>query len=302
MIYGNTTSYRGTQAENYASLANYLSVDITGQHIAPTGHAINPVPVTENERIPDIDEVIEAQLFAARLVSHTSTHIPLLDPTPAKALSDQIITRGQRFCSRAIRGLNEAGIDTQNPFEMLLALRRLGGRRLEALFGEKPKTTRSDIAEEVVDMARAHLARVPAAQRAALGKIGPRIVTATTDVHEHGKLVLDAVLGQAGAKIIDGGTSAEPHALAALAIQHRAEAVALSTYNGIALSYYKALRQHLGKTIPVLIGGRLNQVPDTSNTSLPVDVGAELATAGAIVCREIEDAVPAILRALEEKT
>ena len=62
------------------------------------------------------------------------------------------------------------------------------------------------------------------------------------------------------------------------------------------------MRSHLGKSIPVLIGGRLNQVPETSNTSLPVDVGDELAAAGAIVCREIEDAVPALLNILEETT
>jgi len=41
-------------------------------------------------------------------------------------------------------------------------------------------------------------------------------------------------------------------------------------------------------------------VPDNSNTSLPVDVGDRLAAAGAIVCREIEDAVPALLNALKE--
>ena len=302
MIYGNTTSYRGTREENFASLASYLSIDIAGQLIAPTGHAINPVPVTENERIPDVDEVIEAQLFAARLATHEARHMPLFDPAPARALAAQIVAGGRAFFDKAIAGLTQAGIDTDNPFEMLLALRRLGGRRLEVLFGAKHDVTRSDIAEEVAEMAHAHLARVPANHRAALAKASPRVVTATTDVHEHGKLVLDEVLSKAGAQIIDGGTSAEPHALAALALRERADAIALSTYNGIALSYYKALRGHAGKSIPVLIGGRLNQIPDTSNTSLPVDVGDQLAAAGAIVCREIEDAVPALLASVKETT
>lgn len=302
MIYGNTTSYRGTREENFASLASYLSVDVAGQRIAPTGHAINPVPVSENERIPDVDEVIEAQLFAARLAAHEARHMPLLDASPARALAAQIVAGGQAFFDKAIAGLTEASIDTGCPFQMLLALRRLGGRRLEALFGAKQAATRSDIAEEVGEMAHAHLARVPADHRAALAKAAPRIVTATTDVHEHGKLVLDEVLSRAGAQLIDGGTSAEPQALAALALHEGADAIALSTYNGIALSYYNALRSHLGKSIPVLIGGRLNQVPETSNTSLPVDVGDQLAAAGAIVCREIEDAVPALLTSVKETT
>lgn len=302
MIYGNTTSYRGTAAENFASLASYLRIDIAGQRLAPTGHAINPVPVTENERIPDVDEVIEAQLFAARLATHEARHMPLLDASPARALVAQIVAGGRSFFDKAIAGLTQAGIDTANPFEMLLALRRLGGRRLETLFGTKHEATRSDIAEEVAEMAHTHLDRVPQTLRATLAAARPSVVTATTDVHEHGKLVLDEVLGQAGAEIIDGGTSAEPHALAAIALNEGADAIALSTYNGIALSYFKALRECLGNSIPVLIGGRLNQIPDASNTSLPVDVGDELAAAGAIVCREIEDAVPALLTSLKETT
>jgi hypothetical protein len=83
-------------------------------------------------------------------------------------------------------------------------------------------------------------------------------------------------------------------------VDEQVDAIALSTYNGVAMSYYNALREQVGNQIPVLIGGRLNQVPDSSNTSLPVDVGDQLTAAGALVCREIEDAVPALLRALKE--
>ncbi|OQY84794.1 MAG: hypothetical protein B6D41_15105, partial [Chloroflexi bacterium UTCFX4] len=47
MVYGNTTIYLEGEAENYANLASYLLVDILAQKILPTGHAINPIPVTE---------------------------------------------------------------------------------------------------------------------------------------------------------------------------------------------------------------------------------------------------------------
>ena len=40
--------------------------------------------------------------------------------------------------------------------------------------------------------------------------------------------------------------------------------------------------------VPVFIGGKLNRVPDGSNTSLPVDIGGDLARCGAIVCSTIE--------------
>lgn len=300
MIYGNTTSYRGSPQENFASLSAYLRIDIAGQLLQPTGHAINPVPVTENQRIPDVDEVIEAQLFAARLAEHQRRHMPLLDEAPARALADRIVAGGRLFFDNAIRHLAAAGIATDNPFEMLLAIRRLGGRRLEAMCATGGDRIPSDIAEEVAEMADVHLSRVPVADRRALAGLDVRVVTAATDVHEHGKLVLDEVLSSAGATLIDGGTSTEPRALAATVVQEDADAIALSTYNGVAMSYYNALREHVGKQIPILIGGRLNQVPDSSNTSLPVDVGDQLTASGALVCREVEDAVPALLKALKE--
>ena len=70
--------------------------------------------------------------------------------------------------------------------------------------------------------------------------------------------------------------------------------MAISTYNGVALDYYTALRT-CGITVPILIGGRLNQIPAGSNSSLPVDVGDELAQAGAIVCRSAADLAPHLM-------
>ena len=40
--------------------------DIMAQRLCPTGHGINPVPVTENQRIPDISEIVDAQLYLGR--------------------------------------------------------------------------------------------------------------------------------------------------------------------------------------------------------------------------------------------
>ena len=41
--------------------------------------------------------------------------------------------------------------------------------------------------------------------------------------------------------------------------------------------------------LPVFAGGRLNQIPRDSNTSLPVDVTPELRARGAIPCARVEE-------------
>lgn len=50
--------------------------------------------------------------------------------------------------------------------------------------------------------------------------------------------------------------------------------------------------------LPVLIGGKLNQIPDASNTGLPVDVTAKIAALGATPCAGLDDMLPALRKLL----
>lgn len=308
MIYGNTLAYRGGEAQNWASLAGYLAIDILGQHLEPTGHAINPVPISENRRIPDVEEVVAAQLFADRLVEAAEGWRPLVDPAEADAVAALLLQGGHAFKERVLAGLAEIGIDTGDAVELLLALKRLGGKRLEALFGPgaaaeaEPRGRRPLVrATTFVELARAAgavLAGIDPAERRAVAAGGLTALVATTDVHEHGKLLVEQVFEGLGVAAFDGGVATDPDDLAEAALVQGVDLVALSTYNGIALAYVEALQRELsarGLAIPVLVGGRLNQIPEGSNSSLPVEVAGELAAAGATVCPTVEAALPALL-------
>ena len=310
MIYGNTTSYLGTPAENYASLAGYLSIDIEGLKRWPTGHAINPVPVTENERIPDIAEIVDAQLFSARLEDMVEERLGLTDPRPAEAVAAQLVQGARQFKDKVFKGLSEAGIDTTDAFELLLALKRIGARRLERMFGPGRATEQggraplvaSPVIEELEENCKSVLGKLDGTSVEKLMQCKLRVLTATTDVHEHGKQLIDRLLQELGVEIVDGGVSVDPDQVAALAAEENCDAVAMSTYNGVALSYARDLLAEFkirGLELPVLIGGRLNQIPDQTNSSLPVDVTAQLAGLGLIICEKADDLVEGLLRATE---
>jgi len=305
MVYGNTTSYRGQPAQNGASLASYLMVDALGQRLWPSGHAINPVPVTENERIPEVQEVIEAQLFAGRLIEQSAGWPGLIDPEAVGRLTARLRAGAGRFRAALWAGLAEAGVDCTDAFAVLLALRRMGGRRIEAAYGAGLPDARAiggrvpvvpaTILTEIAEMSHAALAGTDPALHPNVR--GLRVLVATSDVHEHGKMLIDEMLRQLGAEALDGGTSTDPGPLAALAEALRPDAIAISTYNGVALAYYQALKAALaarGLALPVLIGGRLNQIPEGSNSSLPMDVGDMLTAEGAVVCRAAADLLPAL--------
>ena len=318
MVYGNTTIFVASEVENYANLASYLLVDIVAQRSRPTGHGLNPVPVSEAVHIPEIDEIVDAHLFANRLVRRAEGYEALFDLEAADSVADQLVEAGQRFKERVLGGLAEAGIDTANPFELLLAIRRIGARRLEELFG--PGEPREDPLRQATVVTRVPV--VPATTVAALEARGEGLVDSLsppdqeavrragftacvtcTDVHEYGKILVEAVLRQLGVEVVDAGVSADPDAVADRALAAGADFVAVSTYSGVALDYIQALRQEMaraGLDLPIFVGGKLNQIMDDGPSSRPVDVTGELRALGALVCHRVEDMLEELAKMAQE--
>jgi methylmalonyl-CoA mutase cobalamin-binding subunit len=315
MVYGNTTAYREKvpEAFNYARLGRYLGLDIAAQRLLPSGHAVNPVPVTEAERIPDVDEVIDAQLFALSLIdadAETEAAELALDLAAADALADRLVAGGTAFRDAVLAGLAGAGLRTDDPLELLLALRRVGPKRLEELYGPgvpdpaaprgRQPTVVAPPVKELARLAARTVGGLSAAERTRLAAAGLSVCVAATDVHEYGKLLVETALGEAGVRPLDGGVHAEPERLVAQAKEAGASAIAISTYNGIALDYLRAVRRaadDAGLRVPLFVGGKLNQVPAESNSGLPVDVRSELRAAGAVPLDDVES----LLRALAER-
>mgnify|MGYP003627709414 FL=1 len=313
MIYGATMGYRGDDVENYAALAGYLSTDILSQHLLPSGHAINPVPVTENSRIPDISEVIDAQRFAIRLLDSFAGMEKLIDTSAIDRLTDRLVDGARRFHSNLMTGLTSAGYDTSDPFEMLLALRRIGGRRLEELFGAgapdpaaahgrrpvAPSPTLTAI-ERMVDR---ELEDIDPELLRAIPTMEINAIVASTDVHEHGKHFVEAAWRRVGINTLDGGVSVDADDLARTAMAEGVNVIAISTYNGVASAFARQVADCLpeGPARPlILIGGRLNEIADSSNTSLPRQVEAELEALGVVPCANLSDALLAIDRHLNK--
>ena len=301
MIYGNTTAFGTDDLQNYASLAGYLTVDVLAQQTRPTGHALNPVPVTEAVRIPEIEEIVDAHVFANRLIERVKQFETLFDVDATEGTTNEIVAGGYRFRERVFAGLVDAGVDIENPVELLLALRRIGAKRLEEVFGPgSPDATKLRGRAPIVQATT--ITELEANALRCVANLDPSLVAniraaslkgcvATTDVHEYGKILVESVLRALGVNVVDAGVSTDPERLAERARSGGADFIALSTYNGVALDYIRSLNESMrraGLDIPIFIGGKLNQIPTGSNTSLPVDVSEELESAGAVSCATVE--------------
>jgi methylmalonyl-CoA mutase cobalamin-binding subunit len=313
MVYGNTMIYVEDETENYANLGSYLLVDIVAQQLLPSGHGLNPVPVTEAMRIPEIIEIVEAHTFANRLIQRAVGFEALFDIEKVDVVTRQLIEGGRLFKQRVLDGLLEAGIDISNPLEMLLAIRRLGARRLETYFGPgEPAPDQIHQREPLVKTTTLASLENQAAEivktmqdmdkQAIAGKNWIACVTCT-DVHEYGKLLVESVLRKLGIKIVDAGVSVDVDDVARIVKEEMVDFLAISTYNGVAFEYLKALRAEMMRdqvNIPIFIGGKLNQIMDDSSNSLPVDVSDDLEELGGLVCHRVEDMLERLLEMTRE--
>lgn len=310
MIFGNTVSYQSDAAANYASLASYLLADLVALGRNHTGHAINPVPVTENIRIPDVEEIFDAQMFAARLSELAAQQSAVVNFDEVDRVADKLVEGGRIFADNVLKGLANRGVEISDPAALMLAIRRLGARNMEQLWGsgrtgQPPAATTNFFVPADWVQALDELAETWSAANCGLLQDAQtlRIVVGTTDVHEHGAYLVRNAAEKIGLEVIDAGVAIDAEDLVETAVANGADLIAISTYNGVGLQYAEAVQRALkqdDRNIPVLIGGKLNKIADNSNTDLPIDVTEEIRATGAIPCADLDDMIP-VLKALTEQ-
>lgn len=123
------------EAESYAALAAYLSADMAPLHWAPSELALIPKPDKEARRIPTANKIIDAHLFSHKLAERLEATWDDEPPSHISKLADQLVENGKLFFDNTMLSISSLGYNTEDPFEMLLALRRIGAAELGRAFG-----------------------------------------------------------------------------------------------------------------------------------------------------------------------
>lgn len=299
MFFGNTLSFSADFSDNRGIVAEYMLWDIMTQLTCPTGHGLLSIPVTEAIRVPSVDEIIDAQIFARRIEKAARRMRPFFDLAPARKFAERVVTNGKKVFDAALRGLGEAGVDTSDPVQMLFVLKMLGPSVFEAAFGagspdeayahgRKPVIP-NDVFENSEALVTQHLALFTLdSSRKVLS--GRKILLASTDVHEHAIFVLKRLLSEAGADVFNMGSERNPGEIAEQAAIERPDALFISTHNGMALEYTHRLLDEMTERnldTAVVLGGVLNQKVD--GKEMPVDVTEELRKLNVEIAGSIEE-------------
>jgi methylmalonyl-CoA mutase cobalamin-binding subunit len=299
MIYGDTLSFTADYNINRGLVSEYLLWDIMAQLQCPTGHAVLPLPVTEALRVPAAEEIAEAQILGRRAEETARRLLPHMDFSAAHDFSNKIVSTGKKIFDNALTGLKEADVDVEDPIQLLYVLKKLGPAIFEEMFGAgklNPAFARGRmpvIPTDVYELSNAHVEKYRSMFSSSRSKDmlhGRRILIASTDVHEHAIMVIHQLLAEAGAEMINIGAETNPDQVVAAARDNNAEAVLISTHNGMALDYARRLKDEMVQeeiNIPVVIGGILNQ--KVEDQALPVNVANKIKELDFLPCPRLEN-------------
>lgn len=299
MFFGDTISFSRDFDKNRGLVAEYLTWDIMTQLECPTGHAVLSMPVTEAVRVPSIEEIIEAQVFARRIEESARRMHRHFDFTEAKAFASLVCKGGRRVYENAMAGLSDAGVDVTDPVQMLYVLKQLGPSNFEESFGagnmdeSAPRRRRAIAPNDVFVESDRRISdeskwfKSPEINSAIKSK---HFLLASTDVHEHALYVIGSIIRGCGGNVTDIGPEKNPDDVAEACMNSGANVLMISTHNGMALEYARLLLEELEERnvrIPVIMGGVLNQ--KVEDLTMPVDVDDELASLGIRPSRNLKD-------------
>jgi methylmalonyl-CoA mutase cobalamin-binding domain/chain len=306
-IHGDTIGNDADLEANYGTMsADVLFMKVT-DHRYKIGAAVKAVPVTEAIRVPSWQEISAVHAVNRRLEQYVPTMERTIDWSFIEAQRDILVQGGRRFFGALMSGMAAGRINTADPLEFLLALKKLGAVRAEEYFGAGdvdafyPRGRRPVFQTDLLQRTLAekdHVVEQLEANNSTEALTGMRIVVASTDVHELAVLLLCTALAAAGAEVIDFGISRDPEDIAKAATETAAHAVAVTTHNGVARSFSTRLlselaAQGMSQTV-VSMGGVLNE--DEEGSDIPVDVRADLLAMGVLAPPTIGELIDELAR------
>ncbi len=281
-IQGDTISHTDDFKLNFAAVSvDVLTTKAVCIHYGIAAGVI-AVPVTETTRIPSWEEVAEIHAVNRRLEDYLPAMERFIDWRAIETEADRLVVAGRRVFENCIDAMSATGVDVGEPLQVLLAAKRVGADMFERLFsvgepadeefGGRRPVLRTDLVAKTIALRSEALADIR--QRFGGESLkGRTIVAASTDVHHFALYLLGSALREAGATVVDIGVSRDPEDIVKVAIEVAADAVAVTTHNGVARSFGAALTQGLaveGCSATVFMGGVLNE--DTADSPTPVDV------------------------------
>ena len=309
MIYGNTIDFGLDIPRNYGALSSFTMADIIGQMKYPTGHAVCAIPVTEAIRVPSVEEILDAHHTLDIMMEKARYYMDYINFDKIEEEARLLNACGNVFFERVLNAFDDMGVDITHAGELMAVLKGIDAEQLEIYFGVGKKdelamrgripVCPTNIVQTINETGDHLISHIHGLEAKPLE--GVNIVLGTTDIHVFGKEVIKKILLVAGANVYDLGDATPVEDFADTLIETESKILMVSTYNGMAYSFGKAMSDKLKELgmddVGFWMGGRLNEAMDGND--LPEDVSDRLADMGINVDNDAEIMVDNIRKYLD---
>ena len=221
-----------------------------------------------------------------------------MDFTPLEKLRDDLIEKGTLFFNNVMTALEQAGVDIEDPLQMIVVLKRFNPVRFEQSFHPSTQnggTFKADhpsvLGRKTIDESEKIIADLfKKGYRDTLQ--GKKMVAVSADGHSYGLMLVDSVMNKMKATVINGGVDMDPVDVLDLADEENTRIILVSAHCGQILDYsrqIKALAAKRNKEYKIFVGGMLNAI--LPGHTEPVDVTDKLLELGVYATNDLVEAV-----------
>lgn len=274
---------------NYGFASQEMLLEILAEKKFHMSLGINPVSITEKIAVPTLQELLNIFVCGKRVEEKADEWLPLVDFSPIVEMKDVIVREAKIYFKNAMEGFREAGIDTEDPLEMLLMLKKFQPQKLESAFHSSTVDGQNS---EVIPFYPTVLGRQTNQQKNEIvsslvsegykGSLeGKKVIVGSGDAHAYGLMLVEGVLREMGATVINVGVDMDPIDLLDAADEDNTPYIGVSVHNGQALGYGKQLlelAEKRKKKYVIFMGGKLNTI--LPGDSEPTEVGQMLIDMG----------------------
>jgi len=266
---------------NYGPAAQEMLLEILFERHYKMGLQIDPVSITEKITVPTLQDLLNIFSVGARLCEQAPAWDALMNWTPIEDCADIMMKEGTKFFENAMAIFKEAGINTEDPLEMFMVIKKINPSKFEAIFhhnkdknGTVVPLIPSVLGRQTIEMTKEIVKELHEVKGLEGNELeGVKIAVASGDTHTYGLYFVDDILTQFGAEVINGGVDIDPPELLDLADEEGLDFIGISVHNGQGLEYAKQLvelAKKRGKKYNMILGGMLNAL--LPGESVPVDV------------------------------
>ena len=274
---------------NYGFAAQEMLLEICAEKKFHMSLGINPVSITEKIAVPTLQELLNIYACGKRVEEKADEWMPLIDWSPIIRMKDVMVEEAKRYFKNAMGAFRAAGIDTEDPLEMLLMLKGFAPQRLESAFhsstvhGQNPEVVPfyPTVLGRQTQQMRDEIVQQLESDGYAGSLTGRKIIVASGDAHAYGLMLVDGVLHAMGAETVNIGVDMDPVDVLDAADEDGTPYVGISCHNGQALDYGRQLLQlaaERGREYVIFMGGKLNSI--LPGDAEPTEVGAMLCEMG----------------------